>query len=128
MSQKLVTVYGTTGAQGGSVVRALLRDKSSSFTIRGITRSPDSKAAKELAVEGVEIAKVNKFDKTELAAAFRGSWAVFVNTNSDDPVYYPFCITTNSSDAHDISPSDLPDCPPKRKLASWPLMPQLRWG
>ncbi|KAL2674324.1 hypothetical protein Neosp_012775 [[Neocosmospora] mangrovei] len=108
MSQKLVTVYGATGAQGGSVVRALLRDKSSSFTIRGITRSPDSEAAKALAVEGVEIVKVNKFDKTELAAAFKGSWAVFVNTNS----------ATNSSDAHDISPSDLPDCPPKRKLPS----------
>ncbi|KAI8712191.1 NmrA domain-containing protein [Fusarium sp. LHS14.1] len=85
MSQKLVTVYGATGAQGGSVVRALLRDKSSPFTIRGITRSPDSEAAKALAAQGVEIIKVNIFNKDELAAAFKGSWAVFVNTNSDDP-------------------------------------------
>ncbi|KAI8653684.1 hypothetical protein LRP88_00578 [Fusarium phalaenopsidis] len=85
MSQKIVTVYGATGAQGGSVVRALLRDKSGSFTIRGITRSPDSEAAKTLAAEGVEIIKANIFDKDELVAAFKGSWAVFVNTNSDDP-------------------------------------------
>ncbi|RMJ07765.1 hypothetical protein CDV36_012619 [Fusarium kuroshium] len=85
MSRKLITVYGATGAQGGSVVRALLRDKPGSFTIRGITRSPDSEAARALAAAGVEIIKVNIFNKDELAAAFKGSWAVFVNTNSDDP-------------------------------------------
>ncbi|KAM5347506.1 hypothetical protein ACJ41O_010511 [Fusarium nematophilum] len=85
MPQNLVTVYGATGAQGGSVVRALLRDKSGSFRVRGITRSPKSHAAKALAAAGVEIIKVNILEKDELAAAFQGSWAVFVNTNSDDP-------------------------------------------
>ncbi|RSL96840.1 hypothetical protein CDV31_013306 [Fusarium ambrosium] len=85
MSQKLITVYGATGAQGGSVVKALLCDKPGSFTIRGITRSPNSEAARALAAAGVEIIKVNIFNKDELAASFKGSWAVFVNTNSDDP-------------------------------------------
>ncbi|RSL66432.1 hypothetical protein CEP51_012807 [Fusarium floridanum] len=117
MSQKLITVYGATGAQGGSVVRALLRDKPGSFTIRGITRSPDSEAARALAAADVEIIKVNIFDKDELAAAFKGSWAVFVNTNSDDPVTLSSYITINPIGTDIIRLSDLPGYPPKRKWA-----------
>ncbi|ROT37484.1 NAD(P)-binding protein [Sodiomyces alkalinus F11] len=85
MATKLVTVFGATGAQGGSVVQALLRDKSGTFKIRGITRNPASEAAKALADSGVEVVKADGLNISELVPAFEGSWAVFVNINSDDP-------------------------------------------
>ena len=85
-SSKIITVYGATGSQGGSVVQSLLQNKSQSFKIRGITRNPDSEKAKVLASQGVEVVKADGFVKEEVVEAFRGSWGVFVNTNSDDPV------------------------------------------
>ncbi|EGY21070.1 uncharacterized protein VDAG_02594 [Verticillium dahliae VdLs.17] len=85
MSTKLVTVFGSTGAQGGSVVQALLRDKSGVFRIRGITRNPESEAAIRLADAGVQVVKADGLKGHELKAAFEGSWAVFANINSDDP-------------------------------------------
>ncbi|KAH8666064.1 hypothetical protein BGZ61DRAFT_498513 [Ilyonectria robusta] len=82
---KLVTVYGATGAQGGSVVRSLLRDQSGIFKVRAISRNPESEGARALAAAGAELIKADGFKKEELLSAFAGSWGVFVNTNSDDP-------------------------------------------
>ena len=83
---KVVVVYGATGAQGGSVVQSLLRDKSGDFKVRGLTRNPQSDSALRLKDAGVEVVKADGFKADELANAFAGAWAVFVNTNSDDPV------------------------------------------
>ncbi|EEH38931.1 hypothetical protein PAAG_01393 [Paracoccidioides lutzii Pb01] len=83
---KLVTVFGATGNQGGAVVKSLLRN-SAEFRVRGITRSPDSEKSKELAKAGVEVVKADGFKKEELVNAFRDSWAIFANTNSDDPTF-----------------------------------------
>ena len=47
---KLITVFGATGTQGGSVVRALLKD--SGFKVRGVTRNVGSDKAKALTAEG----------------------------------------------------------------------------
>lgn len=88
MAPKLVTVYGSTGNQGGSVARSLLADKSAAFTVRGITRNPAGDAAKALAAAGAEVVKADGKAKDQLVAAFAGSWAVFANTNSDDPVCF----------------------------------------
>ncbi|KAH7011457.1 hypothetical protein EDB80DRAFT_891270 [Ilyonectria destructans] len=84
-STKLITVYGATGSQGGSVVTSLLQNKSNAFSLRGITRNPNSDKAKALTSQGVEVVKADGFVKEQLIEAFRGSWGVFVNTNSDDP-------------------------------------------
>ena len=81
---KLVTVYGGTGAQGRSVVRSLLQNKN--FKVRAVTRDSSSKRAQKLASWGVEIAVADGWKKDQITAAFAGSWAAFVNTNSDDPV------------------------------------------
>ncbi|PGH33931.1 hypothetical protein GX50_03252 [[Emmonsia] crescens] len=85
-SPKLVTVFGATGNQGGSVVQSLLRN-SATFRVRGITRNPDSPKAKELAKAGVEVVGADGFKKDELVKAFKDSWAIFVNTNSDDSAF-----------------------------------------
>ncbi|KAF2278037.1 NAD(P)-binding protein [Westerdykella ornata] len=87
MSPKLITVFGATGAQGSSVVRSLQQNKSKSFAVRGITRNPASESATKLANQGVEVVKADGWDKESLVAAFRGSWGVFANTNSDDAVF-----------------------------------------
>lgn len=86
MSRKIITVYGATGNQGGSVVNSLLENKSGDFKIRGVTRNPDSEKAKALAARGVEIVKADGLRKDQMLVAFQGTWAVFLNTNSVDPV------------------------------------------
>ncbi|KAG6218211.1 hypothetical protein E4U09_004686 [Claviceps aff. purpurea] len=57
---KILTVFGATGIQGGSVIRAILADKALSreFTIRGITRDVNKPAAQALAAKGVQVVKV----------------------------------------------------------------------
>lgn len=73
-----------TGNQGGSVARSLLKNRN--FLVRGITRNPNSDSAKALASLGVEVVKADGFNKDEMTRAFDGSWAAFVNTQSEDPV------------------------------------------
>lgn len=83
---KLITVYGATGSQGGSVINSLLQNKSHGFTLRAISRNPESDKAKALAARGVEVVKGDGFIKGQMVEAFKGSWGAFVNTNSADPV------------------------------------------
>lgn len=60
---KLITVFGATGNQGGSVVKHILADAelSKSFKIRGITRDTSKPAAKALADQGVELVSVSTY-------------------------------------------------------------------
>lgn len=85
-ASRIITVYGATGRQGSSVVESLLKNKSSNFSIRGITRNPHSDKSKSFAAQGAEMVKADGLDKASVLEAFRGSWAVFVNVNPDDPV------------------------------------------
>lgn len=56
MSQKkIIAIVGATGAQGGSLARAILSDQNSEFSVRALTRDPESPKAKELASMGAEI-------------------------------------------------------------------------
>ncbi|KAH6625833.1 hypothetical protein C7974DRAFT_208293 [Boeremia exigua] len=87
MSQKLITVFGATGAQGSSVLRSLAASNSKMFTLRGTTRSPSSDSSQKISALGVEVVKADGWDKESMVAAFSGSWGAFVNTNSDDPIY-----------------------------------------
>jgi uncharacterized protein YbjT (DUF2867 family) len=87
MPQRLITVFGATGAQGSSVLRSLAANVSKPFALRGITRSPSSDPAQRLSALGVEVVKADGWDKESMIAAFKGSWGAFVNTNSDDPAF-----------------------------------------
>lgn len=59
---KLITVFGATGNQGGSVIEAILADSelSKEFKIRGITRDTTKKSAQDLAKKGVEVVTVRQ--------------------------------------------------------------------
>jgi uncharacterized protein YbjT (DUF2867 family) len=58
---KLITVFGATGNQGGSVIDAILADAqlSKEFKIRGITRDTSKKSAQDLAKRGVDVVSVS---------------------------------------------------------------------
>lgn len=58
---KLLTVFGATGKQGGSIIEALLSDAAltEEFTIRGVTRDASKPAAQALAARGVEVVAVS---------------------------------------------------------------------
>lgn len=57
---KLITVFGSTGNQGGSVIRAILAHPqlSKDWKIRGITRNANKPDAQALAAQGVEMISV----------------------------------------------------------------------
>lgn len=57
---KILTVFGATGKQGGSVIRTILQDAklSQEFKIRGITRDTTKPGAQALSKQGVELRSV----------------------------------------------------------------------
>lgn len=54
-NKKIIVVFGATGAQGGGLAQAILNDPDSEFTVRAVTRNPDSDKAKNLKKMGAEI-------------------------------------------------------------------------
>jgi precorrin isomerase len=58
--KKIVTIFGATGIQGGSVIKTILGDPkaASQFALRGITRDVSKPAAKLLSMQGVEVVAV----------------------------------------------------------------------
>ncbi|KAF2023564.1 NAD(P)-binding protein [Setomelanomma holmii] len=80
---KLITVFGSTGNQGGSVVRAILNhpELSKEWKIRGITRNANKPDAQALARQGVEMVSADLNSKDSIQSAITGSNAVFGVTN-----------------------------------------------
>lgn len=64
---KLITVFGATGNQGGSVIKHILADStlSKTFKIRGITRDVSKPAAQALTDKGVEMKSVSSLDNSK---------------------------------------------------------------
>ncbi|KAM9986453.1 hypothetical protein ACTFIY_010884 [Dictyostelium cf. discoideum] len=76
MSKPIISVFGATGQQGGSVVGELLRV--GNFKVRALTRNPDSEVAKKLKVKGVEVVKCDDIDSKEaIQEALKNSYGVF---------------------------------------------------
>lgn len=96
MDTKLITVFGVTGNQGGSVARSLL--KNPQFRIRGITRNSESDSSNALIARGVEMVQANGFSPDEMKAALKGTWGLFLNINSDDKVSVYPNTTYNNAD------------------------------
>ncbi|MEV0219695.1 NmrA/HSCARG family protein [Streptomyces sp. NPDC050704] len=79
--QKVIAVTGATGAQGGGAARAILADPESGFTVRALTRNPDSPAARELAALGAEVVQADFYDEPSVHKAFEGAYGAFLVTN-----------------------------------------------
>ncbi|PTB34959.1 uncharacterized protein TrAFT101_006364 [Trichoderma asperellum] len=74
-----ITVIGATGIQGGSVIRALLKD--TTYSLTAITRNKSSDMAKKLASDGVRIIEADLDDVASLQVAFAGTSIIFASTN-----------------------------------------------
>ena len=76
---QLLTVFGATGKQGGSVVETILAHPSlsSQYKIRAVTRDPSKPAAEALKKKGVEVVAADLNDKKSVHAAVAGSQVVF---------------------------------------------------
>ena len=82
----LLTVFGATGQQGGSIIRTVLSTPSLSakYRLRGLTRDPSSAVAQKLHSQGVEIQAVDvNGDISTVASALQGSSIVFALTVTD---------------------------------------------
>ena len=74
-NERTVLITGATGKQGGATVRALA---GKGFTLRAMTRHPESDAAKAVASEtGAEIVHGDLDDAASLKKALTGAWGVF---------------------------------------------------
>jgi uncharacterized protein YbjT (DUF2867 family) len=69
-AEKTIAVFGSTGSQGGSVVRALTN---AGFHVRALTRSANSDRAKNLAQQAnVSVVEANLDDAASLDIALKG--------------------------------------------------------
>jgi len=82
-SKKLITVFGATGAQGGSVVNVFLNDPKlkPDWAVRAVTRDVTKDSAKKLKDAGAEVVSADMNDKATLVSAMKGADAVFAVTN-----------------------------------------------
>jgi uncharacterized protein YbjT (DUF2867 family) len=78
--KKIIAVAGATGAQGGGLVRAILKDKGSEYAVRALTRDPTSPRATALANLGAEVVAANLDDRESLKDAFEGAYGAFCVT------------------------------------------------
>lgn len=78
--KKVIAVVGATGAQGGGLVRAILADPNSEFTVRAITRDVNSDKAKALAALGAEVVAADVDNVESLTRAFDGAYGAYCVT------------------------------------------------
>jgi uncharacterized protein YbjT (DUF2867 family) len=78
--KKIIAVVGATGAQGGGLVRAILKDPTREFVARALTRDVNSEKAKELAKLGAEVVAADVDDPASIEKAFRGAYGAFCVT------------------------------------------------
>jgi uncharacterized protein YbjT (DUF2867 family) len=78
---KIIAVTGATGAQGGGLARAILASPDLGFSLRAITRNPDSEKAKALAAQGAEVVAADLDQPESLEKAFAGAYGAFCLTN-----------------------------------------------
>lgn len=77
--KQTIFVTGATGAQGSSVVSALLAENK--FKVRAITRKPYSEKALQLKAAGAELIQADLNDVESLKQAMKGCYGVYGVTN-----------------------------------------------
>jgi len=79
--KKIIAVVGSTGAQGGGLVRAIVADPNSGFAARAITRDVNKDKATALAAAGAEVVSADLDNVESLKKAFAGAHGVYAVTN-----------------------------------------------
>jgi uncharacterized protein YbjT (DUF2867 family) len=79
MSTRTILVTGATGKQGGALIDEL---HGKDFSLRAMTRKPDSAAAQRLRSRGVEVVEGDLDDEASIKRAVGGAWGVFAVQNT----------------------------------------------
>src|SRR5688500_6737585 len=79
--KKIIAVVGATGAQGGGLVRAILSDPGSGFSVRALTRKVDSDKGEGLAKLGAGVGAAGLDGGESAKRAFAGAYGAFLLTN-----------------------------------------------
>lgn len=79
--KRIIAVVGATGAQGGSLARAILNDPAGGYSVRALTRKPSSAKAQQMAQLGAEVVQADLDDPASLIQAFEGAYGAFCVTN-----------------------------------------------
>ncbi|WP_433205520.1 NmrA/HSCARG family protein [Dactylosporangium sp. CS-047395] len=77
-NDKVITVFGATGTQGGAVARELL--SSGEFGVRAVTRNARSAKAQALADRGAKLVEASLTDGASLRRALDGAYGAFLVT------------------------------------------------
>ena len=80
MAKKIITVFGATGAQGGSLAKAILNDANKEFAVRAVTRNINSDKAKQLAQLGAEVVAGDVDDAASVEKALEGAYGAYFVT------------------------------------------------
>jgi len=80
-NSRIIAVIGSTGSQGGGLVRAILADPASGFRARAITRKASGDKAVELRKLGAEVVEADLDNEASLAKAFDGAYGAYCVTN-----------------------------------------------
>src|SRR5512143_1478803 len=78
--RKIIAVVGATGAQGGGLCRAILKEVGGGYGVRALTRNAGSGKAEELRKLGAEVVEVDIDDAESLKRAFRGAHGAYCVT------------------------------------------------
>jgi len=77
----VIAIVGATGTQGGGLADAILSQPDGEFSVRALTRNPDSDAARELARRGAEVVQADLDEPDTLRRAFDGVHGAFLVTS-----------------------------------------------
>ena len=75
----IITVFGATGSQGGSVAQALL--KGGKYAVRATTRNVDSPKAQALKDAGFQVVQASYSDSASLEQAMEGAYGAWFITS-----------------------------------------------
>ncbi|RMY69576.1 hypothetical protein D0863_06369 [Hortaea werneckii] len=77
--KRLLTIFGATGNQGGSIIDLVLAspELSTKYALRGITRDPSSAKSQALASQGVGMVQADLNDVASLQRAMQGAYGAF---------------------------------------------------
>src|SRR5437868_2640261 len=80
MSKKIIVVFGATGAQGGGLAHAILKDTNSEFAVRAVTRDVSSDKARDLAKLGAEVVAGDVDDPASVRRTLEGGYGAYFVT------------------------------------------------